>query len=102
MFQCIIIEHDCRLQCPLSAAVVLASYAVQCKLSIFPKKQKINKFKITVLVIIHNQHLPQCLAAEMGDHSSSHQPGYVSKGHFIPEQDEDFLSKVEDLHPQHK
>ncbi|XP_023118336.2 tyrosine-protein phosphatase non-receptor type 3 isoform X1 [Amphiprion ocellaris] len=58
-----------RLQCPLSAAVVLASYAVQ---------------------------------SEMGDHSPSTLPGYLSKSHFIPEQDEDFLSKVEDLHPQHK
>ncbi|XP_043973136.1 tyrosine-protein phosphatase non-receptor type 3 isoform X2 [Gambusia affinis] len=58
-----------RLQCPLSAAVVLASYAVQ---------------------------------SEMGDHCPSRQPGYLSKCHFIPEQDGDFLSKVEDLHPQHK
>ncbi|KAM8734043.1 tyrosine-protein phosphatase non-receptor type 3 isoform 1-T2 [Acanthopagrus schlegelii] len=58
-----------RLQCPLSAAVVLASYAVQ---------------------------------SEMGDHNPSRLPGYISKCHFIPEQDEDFLSKVEDLHPQHK
>ncbi|GLD63638.1 tyrosine-protein phosphatase non-receptor type 3-like protein [Lates japonicus] len=58
-----------RLQCPLSAAVVLASYAVQ---------------------------------SEMGDHCPSWPPGYLSKCHFIPEQDEDFLSKVEDLHPQHK
>uniref|UniRef100_A0A3B5N011 protein-tyrosine-phosphatase n=1 Tax=Xiphophorus couchianus TaxID=32473 RepID=A0A3B5N011_9TELE len=41
-------------------------------------------------------------AAEMGDHCPSRQPGYLSKCHFIPEQDEDFLSKVEDLHPQHK
>ncbi|CAJ1062205.1 tyrosine-protein phosphatase non-receptor type 3 [Xyrichtys novacula] len=58
-----------RLQCPMSAAVVLASYAVQ---------------------------------SEMGDHCPSHHPGYLSKSHFIPEQDEDFLSKVENLHPQHK
>ncbi|XP_041843632.1 tyrosine-protein phosphatase non-receptor type 3 isoform X2 [Melanotaenia boesemani] len=58
-----------RLQCPLSAAVVLASYAVQ---------------------------------SEMGDHCPSRLHGYLSKCHFIPEQDEDFLSKVEDLHPQHK
>ncbi|XP_045900276.1 tyrosine-protein phosphatase non-receptor type 3 [Micropterus dolomieu] len=58
-----------RLKCPLSAAVVLASYAVQ---------------------------------SEMGDHCPSRLPGYLSKCHFIPEQDEDFLSKVEDLHPQHK
>ncbi|XP_029360195.1 tyrosine-protein phosphatase non-receptor type 3 [Echeneis naucrates] len=58
-----------RLQCPLSAAVVLASYAVQ---------------------------------SEMGDHCPSRLPGYLSKCHFIPEQDEDFLRKVEDLHPQHK
>ncbi|XP_056902411.1 tyrosine-protein phosphatase non-receptor type 3 isoform X2 [Takifugu flavidus] len=57
-----------RLQCPLSAAVVLASYAVQ---------------------------------SEMGDRCPSQQPGYTSKCHFIPEQDEDFLSNVEDLHPQH-
>ncbi|XP_044063188.1 tyrosine-protein phosphatase non-receptor type 3 isoform X1 [Siniperca chuatsi] len=58
-----------RLRCPLSAAVVLASYAVQ---------------------------------SEIGDHCPSRLPGYLSKCHFIPEQDEDFLSKVEDLHPQHK
>ncbi|CAN9514236.1 unnamed protein product [Ophioblennius macclurei] len=58
-----------RLQCPLSAAVVLASYDVQ---------------------------------SEMGDHCASRLPGYLSKCHFIPQQDEDFLSKVEDLHPQHK
>uniref|UniRef100_A0A3Q0S1N9 protein-tyrosine-phosphatase n=1 Tax=Amphilophus citrinellus TaxID=61819 RepID=A0A3Q0S1N9_AMPCI len=58
-----------QIQCPLSAAVVLASYAVQ---------------------------------SEMGDHCPSWLPGYLSKCHFIPEQDEDFLSKVEDLHPQHK
>ncbi|CAL8290819.1 unnamed protein product [Merluccius merluccius] len=55
--------------CPLSAAVVLASYAVQ---------------------------------SELGDHSKSCLPGYLSKSHFLPEQDDDFLSKVEDLHPQHK
>uniref|UniRef100_A0A8C4DTZ0 protein-tyrosine-phosphatase n=1 Tax=Dicentrarchus labrax TaxID=13489 RepID=A0A8C4DTZ0_DICLA len=41
-------------------------------------------------------------AAEMGDHCPSLLPGYLLKCHFIPEQDEDFLSKVEDLHPQHK
>lgn len=41
-------------------------------------------------------------AAEMGDHGPSRLPGYTSKCYFIPEQDEDFLSKVEDLHPQHK
>ncbi|KAM8870843.1 tyrosine-protein phosphatase non-receptor type 3 isoform 2-T4 [Spinachia spinachia] len=58
-----------RLQCPLSAAVVLASYAVQ---------------------------------SEMGDHCPSRLPGYLSKCYFIPEQDEDLTSKVEDLHPQHK
>lgn len=58
-----------RLQCPLSAAVVLASYAVQ---------------------------------SELGDHIPSRLPGYLSKCHFLPEQDDDFLSKVEDLHPQHK
>ncbi|XP_013871096.1 tyrosine-protein phosphatase non-receptor type 3 [Austrofundulus limnaeus] len=58
-----------RLQCPLDAAVVLASYAVQ---------------------------------SEMGDHCSSRDPGYLSKCHFIPKQDEDFLCKVEDLHPKHK
>ncbi|KAK5892382.1 hypothetical protein CesoFtcFv8_012767 [Champsocephalus esox] len=58
-----------RLQCPLSAAVVLASYAVQ---------------------------------SETGDHCPSRYPGYLSKCFFIPEQDENFLSKVEDLHPQHK
>uniref|UniRef100_A0A8C2Z0X0 protein-tyrosine-phosphatase n=1 Tax=Cyclopterus lumpus TaxID=8103 RepID=A0A8C2Z0X0_CYCLU len=58
-----------RLQCPLSAAVVLASYAVQ---------------------------------SEMGDHCPARLPSYLSKCYFIPEQDEDFLSRVEDLHPQHK
>lgn len=41
-------------------------------------------------------------AAELGDHCLPRLPGYLSKCHFLPEQDEDFLSKVEDLHPQHK
>ncbi|XP_069051113.1 tyrosine-protein phosphatase non-receptor type 3 isoform X1 [Lepisosteus oculatus] len=59
-----------RLSCPLSSAVVLASYAVQ---------------------------------SELGDHSDSeHQPGYLSEFRFIPEQDEDFLTKVESLHEQHR
>uniref|UniRef100_A0A673AT23 protein-tyrosine-phosphatase n=1 Tax=Sphaeramia orbicularis TaxID=375764 RepID=A0A673AT23_9TELE len=40
--------------------------------------------------------------SELGDHCPSRLSGYLSKCHFIPEQDEDFLSKVEDLHPQHK
>ncbi|XP_061531260.1 tyrosine-protein phosphatase non-receptor type 3 isoform X2 [Phycodurus eques] len=57
-----------RLQCPLSSAVVLASYAVQ---------------------------------SELGDHGPSRQSGYLSKCHFIPEQDENFASKVEELHPKH-
>uniref|UniRef100_A0AAY5L4A6 protein-tyrosine-phosphatase n=1 Tax=Esox lucius TaxID=8010 RepID=A0AAY5L4A6_ESOLU len=58
-----------RLKCPLSAAVVLASYAVQ---------------------------------SELGDYSPDLLPGYLSKRHFLPEQDEDFLSRVEALHPGHR
>ncbi|KAJ8004931.1 hypothetical protein DPEC_G00141410 [Dallia pectoralis] len=58
-----------RLKCPLSAAVVLASYAVQ---------------------------------SELGDYSPAFRPGYLSKSHFLPEQDDDFLSRVEDLHPGHR
>ncbi|XP_056142402.1 tyrosine-protein phosphatase non-receptor type 3 isoform X2 [Lampris incognitus] len=58
-----------RLKCPLSAAVVLASYTVQ---------------------------------SELGDRCPSHLPGYLSKYHFLPGQDDDFLSRVEDLHLQHK
>ncbi len=45
-------EYDCRLQCPLSAAVVLASYAVQCKSHLFLEKQMINDLITTVWVII--------------------------------------------------
>uniref|UniRef100_A0A8C9W138 protein-tyrosine-phosphatase n=1 Tax=Scleropages formosus TaxID=113540 RepID=A0A8C9W138_SCLFO len=60
----------CRLSCPLSSAVVLASYAVQ---------------------------------SELGDHCpSEHPPGYLSASRFLPAQDEDFLFKVESLHPQHR
>ncbi|XP_061104311.1 tyrosine-protein phosphatase non-receptor type 3 [Conger conger] len=59
-----------RLVCPLSSAVVLASYAVQ---------------------------------AELGDHSpSEHSAGYLSASNFLPHQDDDFLAKVESLHPQHR
>ncbi|KAL2083947.1 hypothetical protein ACEWY4_019465 [Coilia grayii] len=58
-----------RLKCPLSSAVVLASYAVQ---------------------------------SEHGDHDPKAPPGYLGKAHFLPEQNEDFLSKVEALHPQHR
>lgn len=115
-------EYDCRLQCPLSAAVVLASYAVQCKSHLFLEKLMINDLIITALnkqPLSHSTPVvsvwlclcvfrvdAQCLfpshAAEIGDHCPSRLPGYLSKCHFIPEQDEDFLSKVEDLHPQHK
>ncbi|XP_062395371.1 tyrosine-protein phosphatase non-receptor type 3 isoform X1 [Sardina pilchardus] len=58
-----------RLKCPLSSAVVLASYAVQ---------------------------------SELGDHKPETPSGYLSKAHFLPEQNEDFLPKVEALHPQHR
>ncbi|XP_076868824.1 tyrosine-protein phosphatase non-receptor type 3 isoform X1 [Brachyhypopomus gauderio] len=58
-----------RLKCPLSSAVVLASYAVQ---------------------------------SEFGDYVSETPPGYLSHVHFLPDQDEDFLFKVESLHPQHR
>uniref|UniRef100_A0A674EIJ4 protein-tyrosine-phosphatase n=1 Tax=Salmo trutta TaxID=8032 RepID=A0A674EIJ4_SALTR len=60
---------SCRLKCPLSAAVVLASYAVQ---------------------------------SELGDYSPDLLPGYLSKSHFLPEQDDDFLSRVEALYPGHR
>ncbi|MGH0149635.1 UNVERIFIED_CONTAM: hypothetical protein FKN15_029478 [Acipenser sinensis] len=43
------------------------------------------------------------LKAELGDYSSSeHPPGYLSKFHFIPDQDEDFLTRVGSLHNQHR
>ncbi|MFT7800375.1 tyrosine-protein phosphatase non-receptor type 3 isoform X1 [Arapaima gigas] len=41
--------------------------------------------------------------SELGDHlTSEHPPGYLSSSRFLPSQDEDFLSKVESLHPQHR
>ncbi|XP_058868919.1 tyrosine-protein phosphatase non-receptor type 3 isoform X2 [Acipenser ruthenus] len=41
--------------------------------------------------------------SELGDYSSSeHPPGYLSKFHFIPDQDEDFLTRVGSLHNQHR
>ncbi|XP_065116918.1 tyrosine-protein phosphatase non-receptor type 3 [Paramisgurnus dabryanus] len=58
-----------RLKCPLSSAVVLASYAVQ---------------------------------SELGDYVPETPPGYLSHTHFIPDQDHEFIAKVESLHPQHK
>ncbi|XP_063307949.1 tyrosine-protein phosphatase non-receptor type 3 [Pelobates fuscus] len=40
--------------------------------------------------------------SEFGDHNSSeHFPGHLSNCNFIPDQDNDFLSKVETLHKQH-
>ncbi|KAF6327970.1 protein tyrosine phosphatase non-receptor type 3 [Rhinolophus ferrumequinum] len=58
-----------RLACPLSSAVVLASYAVQ---------------------------------SHFGDYNSSiHLRGYLSDSQFIPDQSDDFLTKVESLHEQH-
>ncbi|KAK2511214.1 Ptpn3 [Columba guinea] len=58
-----------RLSCPISSAVVLASYAVQ---------------------------------SQLGDYNASvHRPGYLSNYKFIPEQNKDFLNKVESLHEQH-
>ncbi|NXX88189.1 PTN3 phosphatase, partial [Centropus bengalensis] len=58
-----------RLSCPISSAVVLASYAVQ---------------------------------SQLGDYNASiHCSGYLSNYNFIPEQNKDFLTKVESLHEQH-
>ncbi|RLW13433.1 hypothetical protein DV515_00000038 [Chloebia gouldiae] len=58
-----------RLSCPISSAVVLASYAVQ---------------------------------SQLGDYNASvHCSGYLSNYNFIPEQNKDFLTKVETLHEQH-
>uniref|UniRef100_A0A671N0Q8 protein-tyrosine-phosphatase n=1 Tax=Sinocyclocheilus anshuiensis TaxID=1608454 RepID=A0A671N0Q8_9TELE len=58
-----------RLKCPLSSAVVLASYSVQ---------------------------------SELGDYVPETPAGYLSQTHFLPDQDQEFLLKVESLHPQHK
>ncbi|KAI4883616.1 hypothetical protein NFI96_000836 [Prochilodus magdalenae] len=64
------LQHEqTRLKCPLSSAVVLASYAVQ---------------------------------SECGDFVPETPAGYLGQMLFIPEQDKDFLIKVESLHPQHK
>nr|XP_039330977.1 tyrosine-protein phosphatase non-receptor type 3 isoform X3 [Saimiri boliviensis boliviensis] len=42
------------------------------------------------------------LKAHFGDYNSSiHRPGYLSDSHFIPDQNDDFLTKVESLHEQH-
>lgn len=57
-----------RLKCPLSSAVVLASYSVQ---------------------------------SELGDYVPETPAGYLSQTHFLPDQDQEFLLKVESLHPQH-
>ncbi|XP_021783508.1 tyrosine-protein phosphatase non-receptor type 3 isoform X4 [Papio anubis] len=42
------------------------------------------------------------LKAHFGDYNSSvHHPGYLSDSQFIPDQNDDFLTKVESLHEQH-
>ncbi|XP_057169646.1 tyrosine-protein phosphatase non-receptor type 3 isoform X8 [Ursus arctos] len=42
------------------------------------------------------------LKAHFGDYDSSiHHPGYLSDSQFIPDQNDDFLTKVESLHEQH-
>uniref|UniRef100_A0A8C0LDJ0 Tyrosine-protein phosphatase non-receptor type n=1 Tax=Canis lupus dingo TaxID=286419 RepID=A0A8C0LDJ0_CANLU len=42
------------------------------------------------------------LVAHFGDYNSSiHHPGYLSDSQFIPDQNDDFLTKVESLHEQH-
>ncbi|XP_026084293.1 tyrosine-protein phosphatase non-receptor type 3-like isoform X1 [Carassius auratus] len=58
-----------RLKCPLSSAVVLASYSVQ---------------------------------SELGDYVRETPAGHRNQIHFLPDQDQEFLLKVESLHPQHK
>uniref|UniRef100_A0AAY4DMK2 Protein tyrosine phosphatase non-receptor type 3 n=1 Tax=Denticeps clupeoides TaxID=299321 RepID=A0AAY4DMK2_9TELE len=45
-------------------------------------------------VSIYNTH--------QGDYTSGSPPGYLSNARFLPEQNVDFLSKVEALHPQHR
>ncbi|TNN75691.1 Tyrosine-protein phosphatase non-receptor type 3 [Liparis tanakae] len=64
-----------------------------------PLKKQIKEYDSSCLILTRCSMNRQ---AEMGDHCPARLPGYLSKRHFIPEQDEDFLSKVEDLHPQHK
>lgn len=47
---------------------------------------------------------PHCiLIARFGDFNPSiHHPGYLADSQFIPDQNDDFLSKVESLHEQHR
>ncbi|KAG2465168.1 PTN3 phosphatase, partial [Polypterus senegalus] len=41
--------------------------------------------------------------AELGDYNPAiHCPGYLSEFHFLPDQDNEFLTKVESLHDQHR
>ncbi|XP_007950133.1 tyrosine-protein phosphatase non-receptor type 3 [Orycteropus afer afer] len=45
---------------------------------------------------------PSVFIAHFGDFDSSiHHPGYLSDSQFIPDQNDDFLAKVESLHEQH-
>uniref|UniRef100_A0A8B9HEV1 protein-tyrosine-phosphatase n=1 Tax=Astyanax mexicanus TaxID=7994 RepID=A0A8B9HEV1_ASTMX len=50
----------------------------------------------------HEQTRCVNVLAEFGDYVPETPAGYVDKIHFIPDQDKDFLFKVESLHPQHK
>uniref|UniRef100_A0A8C0L9H8 protein-tyrosine-phosphatase n=1 Tax=Canis lupus dingo TaxID=286419 RepID=A0A8C0L9H8_CANLU len=52
---------------------------------------------------IERRFLPHSvLVAHFGDYNSSiHHPGYLSDSQFIPDQNDDFLTKVESLHEQH-
>uniref|UniRef100_A0A9J8C146 protein-tyrosine-phosphatase n=2 Tax=Cyprinus carpio TaxID=7962 RepID=A0A9J8C146_CYPCA len=40
--------------------------------------------------------------SELGDYVPETPAGYLSQTHFLPDQDQEFLLKVESLHPQHK
>lgn len=57
-----------------------------------------------IQIILKRQFPPHSvLIAYFGDYNPSiHHPGYLSDSQFIPDQNDDFLTKVESLHEQHR
>lgn len=88
--------YEGRLVCPENICTILASYAVQCEFFDFRIvliKYFFCIFLVVILIIL------SIFLAEFGDYCpEEHGDHYLNDFKFIPNQDNNFLSKVVDLH----
>uniref|UniRef100_H2RBV9 Tyrosine-protein phosphatase non-receptor type n=1 Tax=Pan troglodytes TaxID=9598 RepID=H2RBV9_PANTR len=89
------LQHDDdSVDSPVSAILKKCAELLHGLLLYFIVSQPVSPLQSSVPVTSGTSHF--------GDYNSSiHHPGYLSDSQFIPDQNEDFLTKVESLHEQH-